>query len=108
MLNVASMIGIDASKTELVVAVAPQNVVRKDGEPPGDLVASGVGRTTRIMLVCSSLQAAARWICELSMRWVGATRVRIRRTKLARRRAARASRIASPPGTRGRFCRIAR
>ena len=48
MLNVASMIGIDASKTELVVALAPQNVVRKDGEPPADLVASGVGRKPRI------------------------------------------------------------
>ena len=51
MLNVASLIGIDASKTELVVAVAPQNVVRKDGKPPADLVASGVGRTRRIMSV---------------------------------------------------------
>ena len=42
----------------------------------------------------------------LSMRLVGAIRVRMRRVKFERRRVARACRIASPPGTRGLLCRI--
>ena len=52
-------------------------------------------------------RADTRWICELSMRGVGATRVHIRRTTPACRRAARACSIPSPPGTPGRLCRIA-